>query len=172
MFRTIYRERFQIRRGKILQWSTENLKTKSSNLFFFSIFKRRQNLVVKNIHIMIESSNSATRFRTIYRERFQIRRGKILQCSTKNSKTKSSSLILFNFQEEAKFSGEKHIQNVFESSNSTTMFRTIYRERFQIRRGKILQCSAENSKTKSSNLIFFSIFKRRQNLVVKNTLND
>ena len=67
--------------------------------------------MVKNTQKMIESSNSTTMFRTIYRERFQIRRGQKLQWSTRKLKTKSSNLILFNFQEEAKFSGEKHTKN-------------------------------------------------------------
>ena len=80
MFRNIYRERFPIRRGKIIQWSTKNLKTKSSNLIF-SIFKRRQNFVLKNTQKMVESSNSTTKFRNIYREGLQIRRGKRLQWS-------------------------------------------------------------------------------------------
>ena len=67
--------------------------------------------MVKNTQKMIESSNSTTMFRNIYRERFPIRRCKRLQWSMGNLKTKSSNLILFNFQEEAKFSGEKHTKN-------------------------------------------------------------
>ena len=67
--------------------------------------------MVKNTQKMIESSNSTTMFRNIYRERFPIRRGKILHWSIKQLKTKSSNLILFNFQEEAKFSAEKHTKS-------------------------------------------------------------
>ena len=68
-----------------------------------------QNLVVKNTNKkVIESSNSTTIPRKINRERFQIRRGKILEMPIENLKTKSSNLILLSFQDEAKFSGEKH----------------------------------------------------------------
>ena len=59
-----------MRRGKIPQWSMENLKTKSSN--------------------------STTMFRNIYRERFQIIWGEILQWFTKNLITNSSNLIFLN----------------------------------------------------------------------------
>ena len=67
--------------------------------------------MLKSTKKMVESSNSTTMFRTIYREHFQIRRGKRLQWSIGHLKTKSSNLILFNFQEETKFSGEKHTKN-------------------------------------------------------------
>ena len=67
--------------------------------------------MVKNTQKMIESSNSFTMFRNIFGERFPIRRGKILQWSIEQLKTKSSNLILFNFQEEAKFSAEKHTKS-------------------------------------------------------------
>ena len=67
--------------------------------------------MLKNTKKLVEASNSTTKFRTIYREKIQIRRGKILHWSIKQLKTKSSNLILFNFQEEAKLSGEKHIIN-------------------------------------------------------------
>ena len=67
--------------------------------------------MLKNTQKVVESSNSTTMFRKIYREPFQIRRGKGLQWSIGNLKTKSSNLTLFNFQEEAKFSGEKHTKN-------------------------------------------------------------
>ena len=72
----------------------------------------------------IESSNSTTMFRNINRGRFQIRGGKILQLQIKNLETKSSNLMLFNFQDEARFSCEKH-EKMIESSNSTTMFRNV-----------------------------------------------
>ena len=67
--------------------------------------------MVKNTQKMIESSNSTTKFRNIYREGFQIRRGKRLQWSIGHLKNKSSNLILSIFQEEAKFSGEKYTKN-------------------------------------------------------------
>ena len=67
--------------------------------------------MVKNTQKMVGSSNSTTMYRNIYRERFPIRRGKKLQWSIEQFKTKSSNLILFNFQEEAKFSAEKHKKN-------------------------------------------------------------
>ena len=63
--------------------------------------------MVKNTKKLVEASNSTTKFRTIYREKIQIRRGKTLHWSTENLKAKSSKLILFNFQE-AKFYAEKH----------------------------------------------------------------
>ena len=67
-----------------------------------------QNLVKNTNKKVIESSNSTTISRKINREQFQIRRGKILKMPIDNLKTKSSNLILLTFQEEAKFSGEKH----------------------------------------------------------------
>ena len=64
--------------------------------------------MVKNTNKkVIESSNSTTMFRNINSDQLQII-GKILQWSTEKLKTKSSNLILLNFQEDAKFSCEKH----------------------------------------------------------------
>ena len=66
-----------------------------------------QSLVVKNTNKkVIESSNSTTMFRNINRERFQIRRGKILEMPIENLKTKSSNLIILSFQEEANLSNQ------------------------------------------------------------------
>ena len=56
---------------------------------------------------VIESSNSTTMFRNINSDQLQIR-GKILQWYIEKLKTKSSNLILLNFQEDAEFSCEKH----------------------------------------------------------------
>ena len=64
--------------------------------------------MVKNTNKkVIESSNSTTMFRNINSDQLQIR-GKILQWSIEKLKTKSSNLILLNFQEDAEFSCEKH----------------------------------------------------------------
>ena len=64
--------------------------------------------MVKNTNKkVIESSNSTTMFRKINSDQLQIR-GKILQWSIEKLKTKSSNLILLNFQEDAEFSCEKH----------------------------------------------------------------
>ena len=46
-------------------------------------------------------------------------------------------------------------KKVIESSNSTTMFRNINSDQFQIR-GKILQWSIEKLKAKSSNLVLLN----------------
>ena len=148
------------------------MKTKSSNLIFLNkpgLMSRQNSVVKKKNKKMIESSNSTTVFRNFNSSQFQIRRGKILQWSIDGlSKNKSSNLITFNLQKKVNLV-VKNTQKMIESSNSTTMFRNIYRERFQIIWGEILQWSTKNLITKSSNLIFLNEpgLMRRQNSVMK-----